>query len=591
MTSVQEQFSRAFNAIKNGELENARELLLPLIKHPALKADAQHSLAVVERKLGNLDRAAYHFEAVIAGKAANPHVYNNYANCLRDQGQDSKAIDNYQQALRLKPDYLDAIINLAMHLKNLGRLDEAEEHLRTGLKTCGDNVRILHGLGTVLRDAGRLDEAAEVLDQALGSSQRSVQLLHLRALVEAERGKPALPYYRMAMGVAPENPELQLGFAVAQLESGDGDAALNSLQELTAKFPLWVQGHSALAQLRWQLGYGERFVDSFESALADYPVEPDLYIGYFATLMRAGKYQTVLDHLEQARPALSDAMLNRYEAACASETGDIPRADRLFGQLAVADDVELEIARVRHLLRSHRPGEAAANAERLAQQLDVMAAWPYLSIAWRLTRDPRSQWLDGDGTLLRVIDLPDLQAELGSIADKLRSIHYGKEHPFDQSMRGGSQTDGNLFLRSDPELRRLRALIERGASEYLAGLPPRDPRHPFLRHPRNQVRFLASYSVRLLSSGFHINHMHPEAAVSCCFYVDTPASIGVSEDQPAGWLSIGMPPVELGIELPPLARVRPQPGRLALFPSIMWHGTYPFPQGERLTVVSDLTLI
>ena len=40
--------------------------------------------------------------------------------------------------------------------------------------------------------------------------------------------------------------------------------------------------------------------------------------------------------------------------------------------------------------------------------------------------------------------------------------------------------------------------------------------------------------------------------------------------------------------LAPLQVIEPKPGRLVLFPSNMWHGTRPFPQGERLTVAFDI---
>ena len=33
--------------------------------------------------------------------------------------------------------------------------------------------------------------------------------------------------------------------------------------------------------------------------------------------------------------------------------------------------------------------------------------------------------------------------------------------------------------------------------------------------------------------------------------------------------------------------VEPEPGRLVLFPSYMWHGTIPFGSGDRLTAAFD----
>jgi hypothetical protein len=55
-----------------------------------------------------------------------------------------------------------------------------------------------------------------------------------------------------------------------------------------------------------------------------------------------------------------------------------------------------------------------------------------------------------------------------------------------------------------------------------------------------------------------------------------------------GVLTIGEPPADLGLDLPPLQVIRPEPGRLALFPSYMWHGTRPFGAGERMTIAFDV---
>jgi hypothetical protein len=57
---------------------------------------------------------------------------------------------------------------------------------------------------------------------------------------------------------------------------------------------------------------------------------------------------------------------------------------------------------------------------------------------------------------------------------------------------------------------------------------------------------------------------------------------------PAGWLSFGTPPPELGLDLPPYRQVEPRRGRLVLFPSTLWHCTLPFADGERLSIAFDI---
>jgi hypothetical protein len=69
-------------------------------------------------------------------------------------------------------------------------------------------------------------------------------------------------------------------------------------------------------------------------------------------------------------------------------------------------------------------------------------------------------------------------------------------------------------------------------------------------------------------------------------YIATPGDEDRGDGE-AGWLALGQAS-ELGIDMPPIRRVEPKPGRLVLFPSTMWHGTRAFGAGERLSVAFDV---
>jgi hypothetical protein len=101
------------------------------------------------------------------------------------------------------------------------------------------------------------------------------------------------------------------------------------------------------------------------------------------------------------------------------------------------------------------------------------------------------------------------------------------------------------------------------------------------------MAFGPSWSVRLTEGGFHAAHFHPGGILSSACYISLPDSFASGEEK-AGWLELGRPPAELGLDLPPLATFEPKPGRLVLFPSFLFHGTRPFRGGERLTVAFDL---
>jgi hypothetical protein len=94
--------------------------------------------------------------------------------------------------------------------------------------------------------------------------------------------------------------------------------------------------------------------------------------------------------------------------------------------------------------------------------------------------------------------------------------------------------------------------------------------------------------VRLRPHGFHINHVHQLGWLSSACHIELPAAVEQSEDR-QGWLKFGEPGVATQPALPPEHFVKPEPGRLVLFPSYMWHGTVPFEgDQDRLTVAFDV---
>lgn len=579
----------AHAAIARGDLAGAHGMLSGLLRGSATDADLRHAMAVVERRLGNLTAARLHFEAALSERPLAAEIHNNYANCLRDAGEPDAAVGHYRRAIELVPQYPDALINLGLVLRRLGRSREALEFLRRAAGLEPPSARAWHGLGMALWDEGELECAAAALDEALRLAPADVRLLHARARLDALRGRTGTGWYRRALQLAPDDAELRLGHAVACFESGDTAVAVDQVRRLVDEDPGRVKAHAALAQMRWQLGESAAFARSFDAAVDLRPRDLELRIGQFGTLMRAGRYTDVLARLDAARAMIpADDLFDRYEAVCASESGDLGRADAAFKRQEQCPDDGLRVARLRHLLRSGRYHEAAAFGEQVVLDPGCMGAWPYLGLAWRLLGDQRFCWLDGEGRLVSHIDFDGLADLVQRLGRALRGAHRARCHPFDQSLRGGTQSDGHLLFHGEPELREVRRLIEDGVRRYIAGLPAKDPRHPFLRHRDDEFHIGASYSVWLRGQGFHINHVHPEAWISCCFYVDVPDSLSRDAADPAGWLVIGEPPSELGLGLPPTAAIRPEPGRLAVFPSIMWHGTVPFASGERLTIVSDL---
>ena len=225
------------------------------------------------------------------------------------------------------------------------------------------------------------------------------------------------------------------------------------------------------------------------------------------------------------------------------------RLANYFAKLDLEKDPATKLSYVRYLTKSGQFEKAEKFGMELVEIGNGADAWPFVSIAWRKLDDSRWNWLEGDHDFAQPFDIPEMQEELPALSEKLREMHKYEVHPFAQSLRGGTQTDGALFSKQVPEIQSLVSHLRRTVRTYLDNLPAYDERHPLLGMNRDAFRFTGSWSVRLTGSGFHVNHIHNQGNLSSAFYVTVPEQIGSGEgDSQEGWLAVGEPAAELNTD-------------------------------------------
>lgn len=485
------------------------------------------------------------------------------------------------------PSDADAVFAAAATALKAGLEAEAMPRVEAALRVHPDDARLWQLLGLAHRGLDDVGAAVAALAKASALAPADPLIAHGHARVALEAGLPAGDLFERAHGLAPNDASVLLGRAAALFAEGRLADAISGLEAQLRRHPGWIDGHATAARLKWMDGAGARFTETFEEALRTIPREVPVWRALIDTLMHADLYDEALAIVARGRAAAGpDPAFDAAEAVATAEKGDAAAADRLFAAIAPLRHITMVLRYVRHLLRSGRPEAAVQVAEPWMPHDPDNLLWPYLSAGWRLTGNPRWEWLEGDERFVGVYDLADDVPSLEALAGRLRSLHLATHQPLEQSVRGGTQTDGPLFSRLEPEIRSLRSAVVAAVERHVAQLPPRQPGHPLLAPERGPIRFAGSWSVRLTGGGRHANHIHPAGWLSSALYVALP---GEAERGPAtaGWLTLGEVS-ELGLDLPPIRLIEPKPGRLVLFPSTMWHGTRPFEAGERLTVAFDV---
>lgn len=415
------------------------------------------------------------------------------------------------------------------------------------------------------------------------------KIAHGHAHTAMEAGLDAVALFEQARALAPRDGTVLIGLAAAEAAVGRGDIGAECLRRALEGSPMWIRGHEQLAQLLSTLGRGIEATQSLEHAIARHPREPLLREALLNLELHRCRYERLRSLVDETRAAgVHMPELTIYEAIHAAEHDEADYPDALFGPESRPFDDLLDTWRVRHLLRIGVPDAALPILDRRLNGPQTSELWAYAATAWRMVGDPRGEWLTGQPGLIQVSDLGTKLPPVDQLAEMLGALHKGRGEYLDQSVRGGTQTDGPLFRRIDPLIRDVRAAVLTAVDNYLRNLPPIDSRHPLLGRRRDRpVRFSGSWSVRLRGGGKHSNHVHPQGWISSALYIALPPRTA-GERADAGWFTIGDPDERLGLSIGPSRTIEPVPGRLVLFPSYLWHGTVPFAAGERLTIAFDV---
>jgi len=582
---------QAMKLAQAGQLDSAEAHLRHILRAAPAEPDALQLLGMIARRRGDSAAAVARFQESLAARPAQPHVLNNLGNSLADLGAHEEAAHAYRGALRLRPDYADARVNLGLALLAGEAWQEAGETLDAAVRANPRDARAWAALGQARRGAGALPAALAAFRTALSLRPGHIATLHNYAVALRLSGTPeqALPILADCAAAAPDAPEIHYNLGHCLQDFGRFDEAAAAYRAVIALRPGDRDAHDSLNRLLWRCGRLDDYLVSYRRVLVDRPDDQGLLadLGHWLNLgdrhgetvqllARADAGAEVQYRLGQAYWSLGDtaAALAAYDSALAAEPGYAP--------------VRREVARAQIIL--DRPAEALATiAPLLAVAPDDQQALALRGLGWRFSGDPRAAWLNDHDRLVRISALVPPGGDVAGFNARLEALlarlHDSEQHPLEQTLRNGTQTNGDLLDRDEPEIVTVRAMIEAAIHAHLAALPD-DAEHPFLRRKTTGFAFSGSWSVRLRRAGHHMNHIHPEGWISSVYYVGLPKAVGSGQQ---GWLKLGETALHLGPREQIARLVKPEVGMLVLFPSYFYHGTIPFDEeAHRTTIAFDV---
>jgi protein O-GlcNAc transferase len=208
---------------------------------------------------GDLPKAEHLYRSILNKKADHPAALHFLGVIEFQHGRAAEGVRLIDEALAIKPDYIEALIDRGNILSALERLDEALAAYDQALLLKPDNPNGLYNRGCVLQRLGRQEHALADYDQALAIRPNFVEALNNRGnvLFALGRMQRALQSYDQALAIKPGNVEALGNRGSVLNELRRPEEALECFDRALAIKPdhtdaLYNRGNALLAMGRWQ---------------------------------------------------------------------------------------------------------------------------------------------------------------------------------------------------------------------------------------------------------------------------------------------------------------------------------------------------
>ena len=548
---------------KVGRYSDAQVILKKLLRQVNITPQIMSLSGDINKATGKLDAAVKDYRQAVTMAPKTPELHYNLALALFANSNIVEARVALERALNIRPDYVKALVLLGRCLAATEQFDDAQQAFTKAITIEPNNYLPHYRLGRLHVYKGNSAKATESLDASLDINQQLMpaqEALVLNSIYSGEHQTTA-DLIEASLRIAPNNESI---IAIAT------DWAIENKQDNPYHY------YDKAWQNRPTANLFKDFINSLilssdssraEILMADYEASIGKDLAWESAKLKIletqGHYEEMISLIKSSPRRSKHQMYNCL-------------AHFALGHYGTSYDCAQK-------LHHSQP----SNQYYLA----------LLTTALRCLGDKRYDQLADYNKLILQANL-DTQFENSprfrdfktDLIAHLNQLHVTRRAPLQQSVRGGTQTPGNLFAQSkSPLIHSLKHSIADVSQPFFSRLKSAglNESHPIITAFPDTPYFHASWSIRTAEGGFHKSHIHSKGWYSSACYIDVPEVINDESD--AGYLVLGKPPFKTKDELEPDYSIKPKAGSLILFPSYVWHATQPYQgKGNRLVVAFDV---
>lgn len=234
-----EQIKKGIESYSRGYLGDAVSEFNEVIESHADdkdKATALTYLGIIADKREEYDKAIEFYNRAKEYDKSNPAIYMNMAIAYRHKKEYSKARENAEKSLSLKPEDINTMLLLGNINFESGKYNDAIRAYSDALKLSPENPSLLFNIGASMVKTGDEFSAVEYFKKA-GSFDRSGEIAYRAysrlGVIYTERNRfdQAVDYLKKASSIRPGDPVSRYNLGIAYLKQNKKNEALAELEK------------------------------------------------------------------------------------------------------------------------------------------------------------------------------------------------------------------------------------------------------------------------------------------------------------------------------------------------------------------------
>lgn len=306
------------------------------------EANNYHNLAISLKQTGNIQKAIETYQQGLKLAPDNQPILFNLGNMYLGEEKPDAAIPLFQTLLNINPQHIKALRGLGVALMNVDQLEQACDCLLKASNIAPEESEIFVELADVYSRLGRQVEAINALKVALKTNPAHIGALkNLGMLLMDDDPEEAKDYFSRATRIAPQDIDIMSGYANTIYKLGDIPAAEAIYRDIIQLVPNHAEAHLGLGNCLIAVGKKTEAIESYRTTIDCNPGYGQANLALAMTKKHNTRDDDVIRMEEMLELPLQDVTQKSFlHFGLGKAYEDLQDYDKAFNHYAQANDLK-----------------------------------------------------------------------------------------------------------------------------------------------------------------------------------------------------------------------------------------------------------